>query len=398
MGDVGSGKSSICEKLTSRTGLSSYAEFSFTKNSKVYVVDNIHIADTPGLLSSTERLDHALNLLGALRYQPVTSLLFICPCKDRIDGIIDYVDKIVGPFMENFANNIAVIVTKHDLQPQLSKASITTQLTNLGIQYVFVSDKNTPKKGYVDFLSSIQATPVDVTIAPVQLTSYLNLVETDLKMRSKYSKYVKHYKDISLIGKNHLQTLTDEEQMDFAFSFKAFMMDLIGDFQKEFTNEVQGDEHNVKFLLWTQELAKEMKRELLGIRILCRQYIKTNANHNYRKCPYCGNVWALVEGCKGNTTCGSMPSLMDSENQSINVLRWNWKEITSGFDFKKSSILFTRSVLGGNNLQSGKNPELTKPCGNTIAFKKMVPVLTPPEWNFEQKETVTDVAELGEGQ
>jgi GTPase SAR1 family protein len=89
MGDVGCGKSTICEKLTGIKGLSSKKSTSYTKDSKVFLVENKYwLADTPGLKSIKERLDHALNLLGALRYRPLTCFLVVCSMKDRIDGLI----------------------------------------------------------------------------------------------------------------------------------------------------------------------------------------------------------------------------------------------------------------------------------------------------------------------
>ena len=38
------------------------------------------------------------------------------------------------------------------------------------------------------------------------------------------------------------------------------------------------------------------------------QYQSNHGVDDLRKCPHCGMVWAKVEGCEGQTTCGSMPS------------------------------------------------------------------------------------------
>jgi len=184
------------------------------------------------------------------------------------------------------------------------------------------------------------------------------------------------------------------------------MMDLIPEFQQNFTDEVKGNTLDTNFLIWTNEMGKELKRELLAIRIKCRNYVADAAatqkwnSVGLRRCPYCTNVWVLVEGCVGTTACGALPSGKDT-NRPANVWKWNWKSWfstdqgqTKKFDWKTTVSAETRIAKGGNKASVGKSPELIKPCLREIAWKDMAPVYIPADWNLEVSETVTDVSNL----
>jgi len=122
LGEVGSGKSTICEKLTGRTGLSSNSATSFTTDSKVFQVDRKYwIADTPGVMAARGRLNHALNILGAMKYRPLTAFVFVCSVRDRLDGLQKAVCELIGPFLESYGANTALIVTKQDSQNHIEE-------------------------------------------------------------------------------------------------------------------------------------------------------------------------------------------------------------------------------------------------------------------------------------
>ncbi|KAH3764054.1 hypothetical protein Pelo_4083 [Pelomyxa schiedti] len=344
MGDVGSGKSALCEKFTGKTGLSSSSEESFTKESKVFPVDNRYwLADTPGLNSGRERVEHALNLLGALRFKPVTCLLMICSLKDRLDNLEKEISDLVTPFILEFEHNIAMIVTKSDRMPTSTGEHITKIARSIGLEHILVTGLATTKEELMAFLESLTVIPpIDVSIAPDQLESYFNLAPRDLKMRATYNKYVVYFQKLTETGTQRMNSLEGDAKRDFAFSFKAAMYDLIPKYQSQLLEELGGRDGS---LLFCGEMKKEFKRQLLEIRKHCKDELYVNNDSPFRRCPYCGNVWILAEGCPGNTVCGKRPRFAE-EWRSFNVFEWDLTKIltpsSTVYDWS-ASVTTTRS-------------------------------------------------------
>ena len=77
IGDVGSGKSTIVEKLTGEKGRSSAARQSETSAAEVFETHDgsLIIADTPGSNAMTDQFEHNLHIAHALNLRPVTCIL-----------------------------------------------------------------------------------------------------------------------------------------------------------------------------------------------------------------------------------------------------------------------------------------------------------------------------------
>ena len=74
VGDVGTGKSTVVEKLTQVTGRSSDASESFTKTSGAFWTPegNLIINDTPGSNALREKVEHNVWIAAALNYMEVS--------------------------------------------------------------------------------------------------------------------------------------------------------------------------------------------------------------------------------------------------------------------------------------------------------------------------------------
>ncbi|KAH3745644.1 hypothetical protein Pelo_12938 [Pelomyxa schiedti] len=385
MGDVGSGKSTLCEKLTGRTGLSSNSKTSFTKDSKVFPVENRYwIADTPGLNSSKGRVEPALSLLGALRFKPVTCLLMVCSLKDRLDGLEEAVSDLVAPFVEEFGNNIAVIVTKKDTATNITVAEVIETVQELGLERVTVTSRHTTKAELMEFLQTLEGIPpIDVTIAPAQLVSYFNLAPNDLKMRAVYNRYVTHYKKLAESGTQYMNTLAGDLKRDFAFSFKAIMCDLLPKYQAQFFDELGSTEGG---LLWSGEMKKECRRQLLEIRNHCKEELYLNHNSQFRRCPHCGNVWVLVEGCEGVTTCGSKPETA-KEWRPLNVFEWDFNSLLATgdvFDWSSAPITHTCRFTDTQVKQYLANPKTTPTTARVM--RVLHTVITQTDQDYANKQ------------
>ena len=95
LGDVGTGKSTLVEKLTEREGRNSNANESFTRATDVFWVFDysLIIADTPGSNALKEKLEHNVHIAAAFNFRPVSRILIVVKAETRIDSVIDNVRK-----------------------------------------------------------------------------------------------------------------------------------------------------------------------------------------------------------------------------------------------------------------------------------------------------------------
>ncbi len=399
IGNTGAGKSTIYEKMTGMTGLSGGSSEFTTTNSRVGSVDDIMFADTPGVKASKDRLEHALQILGALRFRPLTALVFVIEMSKKDSLTIENISNLIAPFYE-YEDLISIIVTHHDQHPKVDKTVLKKSIEEeLEISHVYISSCSSTKNDYVSFFNGINTKPLDISIEPVELTRYFNL--ESLKHKKKmgiFNKYLLNYRELCANGTKYVLGLNDaQERMDMTFSFNALMTDTISDIQREFAEKAKLNLLDNNDLVWTMQLAHAMKQELFEIRKAVDIYQKNSPKNfqTYRKCPYCGNVYVLVEACDGTTTCGNMPSNGD-KRPKISVFKWDWRNLLNNglrFDnFERKD----EEVAKAQKTNLKYNPELTKPCGNKIAFRDMAPVTDlPMEW--EKSSNVNDVLDTDEG-
>ena len=102
------------------------------------------------------------------------------------------------------------------------------------------------------------------------------------------------------------------DQMNMTFEFQTFMYDEIVDAQKRLSNDNNfsyvGDARTVASEAGhCANMTNQLRAVLRDIRIDASQYHK-DVETEFRKCPYCPAVWVKIEGCDGDTECGSRPT------------------------------------------------------------------------------------------
>ena len=117
MGDVGTGKSTLVEKLTGVKGRSSNAMEDFTRSSEAFYVPNgsLIVSDTPGSNSRKEKLQHNIWIAGAFNFRPVSKVCIAVKAETRIDSVIDNVRKYADSFLELPTELVGVLVTHMDV-------------------------------------------------------------------------------------------------------------------------------------------------------------------------------------------------------------------------------------------------------------------------------------------
>ena len=70
---------------------------------------------------------------------------------------------------------------------------------------------------------------------------------------------------------------------------------------------------------------------LFDVRTETLAYQSEHGVTDLRKCPYCGLTWTKIEGCDGETECGSRPSVgFDVRDSNSNVMATFTFRIISG--------------------------------------------------------------------
>ena len=102
MGDVGTGKSTLVEKLADVRGQSSDAYESYTRLSKLFWSKDrsMIINDTPGANSMSEKLEHNLQIAAAFNYRPVSKVFIVVKADTRIDNTVHNVRRYVEQFTD----------------------------------------------------------------------------------------------------------------------------------------------------------------------------------------------------------------------------------------------------------------------------------------------------------
>ena len=95
VGDVGTGKSTLAEKISGVSGRSSDGKESFTTESKLFRSGEggMIVADPPGSNAMRDKLEHNMQIAAALNYSAVSRILIVVKADTRIDTTVDHIRK-----------------------------------------------------------------------------------------------------------------------------------------------------------------------------------------------------------------------------------------------------------------------------------------------------------------
>ena len=144
IGDVGTGKSTIVEKLCGVQDRSSNASESFTKETTLFNTTDrkLVISDTPGTNAMADKLEHNTQVAIALNYSPVSRILIVVKADTRIDNVVDSVRKYAEQLADLDPDVIGVMVTHMDTVTWSRERLINCLDSELGINSAVFSGKH----------------------------------------------------------------------------------------------------------------------------------------------------------------------------------------------------------------------------------------------------------------
>ena len=397
VGDVGTGKSTLVEKLTGVKGRSSNATESFTRSSEPFRVPNgsLIVSDTPGSNSRKDKLQHNVWIAGAFNFRPVSKVFIVVRAETRIDSVIDDVRKYADSFLELPTELIGVLVTHMDVVEWTEMRFSSAVSEDLGIDSVVYSAHATTGD---KLLRDILATCNERHNLTVDDENFLKL----FKIHNHQQRILKHASDeVSQFREKkrafgiEREKYGEKDQVDLVFEFQAYMTD-------EITRAQQRMSEKCGFTFFGDKAANEaghianmvnqLRVALYDIRTECLKYQSDQSASELRKCPHCGHVWEKVEGCDGETTCGNRPS-------TVNDMRKPEYAVLNTYTFIWSGGSLRIEKSGEKKVSSNMDPnsrgkDSGAGCGKPITWKLMPKADVPPEFCAATKISTDDIQVL----
>ena len=392
LGDVGTGKSTLLEKLTGEKGRSSDANESFTKNSEVFWVPDgsLIVSDTPGSNALKDKLEHNVWIAGALNFRPVSRIFIVVKAETRIDNVVDNARKYADGFLELPMDVVAVLVTHMDVV-DWKEEELTPRIKDvLGIDTVVFSSISTDDETVLQDILKTCTDDYNLTVNSENLFKLFKIHNYHRKILKSTSDEVKSFSDKKNAFDEARKAFSGKDQVDLIFEFQAYMTEEIVQAQKrmseinKFTFEGDGAANEAGHVA---NMVNQLRMVLFDIRTECLGYQSEHGVSELRKCPYCRAIWTKVEGCDGNTTCGNRPSAVhDVRNSAYSVLgTFSFRWLNGKLGIEKGDV---------KALKCEKSSSKYFGCGRTIEWKAMATVAVPSEFSETVKVGTSDVKML----
>ena len=393
IGDVGTGKSTIVEKLTDEIGRSSDSDISFTRTSEQFWTydETMIISDTPGSNAVEDKLGHNISIAHALNCMPVWRIMIITKAEKRIDNVLAGIRKYAEQLLDFPMDLMGALVTHMDTVSWSEERFRGMLDMELGIDTVVFSGIETPREKLLEDLRDICVKGVEVTINDENFLKVFKINDNRLKILRSTNREVEEFKKIKA-GFDEARKLFDnnKDQVDLIFEYQAHMRQEIEAAQRRVAEENDftfcGDEA-ANEAGHIANMVNQMRVILYDVRVEAARYHSAHGVEQARRCPHCNLVWTKVEGCDGVTTCGNRPSVsLDVRDPSYGVLgTFTFKKLSDGV----CSIFKTGSRTVPNRAREETTSKFYG-CGKSITWTEMPVVELPEEMREAVPETMED--------
>jgi len=398
VGDVGTGKSTVVEKLTNERGRASDNDTSVTKSSEVFWTTDgsIVISDTPGSNAMEDKLEHNVWIASALNFRPVSKIFIMAKAETRLDNVVDNVRKYTDRFVELDPNALGILITHMDKvtwTPTRCSAMINNEL---GIESVVFSQMNTSPHSLIQDIHGVCRGTYELGVDGDNFLKLFKLNNSNSKILMITAKEVEAFRDLKDIFNAQINAFNDKDRVDLVFEFQAYMEQQIVVAQQSMSQKANftfmGD-NSANEAGHVANMTNQLRAILHSIRIQALGYHSDHGVNDLRQCPHCGLKWAKVEGCEGNTTCGNRPAggndLRDPAYAEMATFTFHW---VKGGKAKKGQLQIQKSgskAVQAPRPRSGSGPG----CGKTINWSTMKQVPLPEEF-MQGAITTNDINDL----
>jgi len=386
VGNVGTGKSSLVEKVTLQKGLSFSGATSFTQESRFFLSPDgrLRVIDTPGVNARTEPLQHNMWVAHALGFKPVSMIGLVVKADRRIDNFIGEAEEFAMNFSE-FMDVLCIIVTHMDTVPWRAQDGQQALEDQLGLKGVFVGLTTTQSKVQADIMAACSEEPLCINIDHDNFFRYFRLPGHNIKVLQTIKRETDEFHSCTDQFRDVFNKTQESLRADLVYEFHTWCMDYIVDAQKRVSSALgftfTGGDTAVQ-ASHVANLANQMKGTLYEIRVMMLGQASPANVSLLKKCPYCGCVWMKTQGCDGMTTCGSIPSAGDARV-------FQFATFTFSFQDGHLTVIHGRNRTLGSR---GPKPTSGSGCGKSIDWQNMAPVAVPEAIN--QIQSVISTADV----
>jgi len=402
LGSVGSGKSSIVERVTGTKARASNLRMSATKESKPLwsLKGEFIISDTPGSNAVGDKFNHNIWIASAFNFREVSKIFIVVKANlGRIDNVIEAIREYSDRFVDLRNAPLGVIVTnmdRIDWEPSENgpEDDLKTMIIDeTDIKDVVFSSDSTTGATLIQKIQNVCGAPFNLKVDHDNFlrlfTGLHKMKPTDVlkECQAEEEKFRKKNEDFK---RNQKPKYKDQELVDLVFEYRAHMKEEIIMAQMRVSDKFKftfiGAEAESE-AAHMSNMSNKMIAELRKIRI---EALSAQSGHglqnNLRKCPHCGQVWTKVQGCDGSTNCGTRPS-------DKNDLREGGSAVMATFSFTWNDkwLISKSGQKNVTNHLSSTGTSRVIGCGRQIVWKEMAPVRIPAEFAESCKVTMTDV-------
>ncbi|CAD8098740.1 unnamed protein product [Paramecium sonneborni] len=330
IGEIGSGKTTLFNKITNSNELTISGGESVTRNvfqKASFYGKGFKVNDTPGMGVLEDKIQHCAGILAALAESPVSRIIFVVKF-DRTPLIAKKVMEITKAF-QRFKPIITIAITHFDLSVQQAnnKQDISNLILKQNIQSVIFISKFDSGEKICQEIDQILANSIktDVILQDYEYLSHMDLVEYkndpsqaeyDLELSSKSIQT--EFQKIAHKIKNKIPQIettdpdiTNKMQalMDFIKNEGEKVVEKYLKEQDTIYEQLVLDNKEIIMILVHFRLKKALSIEIEDIVERAQNRIKINKYHCFnfiKKCNYCKKIWLKVEG-SCTTYCGSVP-------------------------------------------------------------------------------------------
>lgn len=308
VGDVGSGKSTLFEKLSGEKGRSSGAIVSYTRSSEILEVHGrLLICDTPGSNAKEDNVMHNEAIAEAINHAAVLKLLVVVKGDKQIENVLDKINK----FQTNFgrwSEMLAFCITHMDQVPWTMEylENVIEEETDTKPPLVF-TDKNKSGDVLLDEVLLLCGEKKKLKVTERNFSTVFTLKDESAKMEKLISREIVKFEDFVRQWEEQRRGYDKESHHALLFEFYSFMHSEMKTVLERFATQnglklIQGTENYGMEDGYMINLSNQLKATLKGV---VSQMTDQNL-HQYprKKCPFCRTTVERDTNYNDYVTCG----------------------------------------------------------------------------------------------
>ena len=294
MGDVGSDKSTVVEKLTGEKGRSSESSISYTRTSEAFCVPDgsLVISDTPASNAMDYQLEHNVWIAAAFNYKLVSRLFIVAKAENHKDTVIDSISKYANRFLEPAEMDVLGVLVTHMDTVKWTEEELTPDVERkLGINTVVFSNKHTQAETLLSDILKTCTKKHNLMVDDENFFKFFKLYNNHTKILRCTNDEVKRFSAMKKNFDEARRGFTGKDLVDLVFEFQPYMADQIVEAQKRLSEKNNFTFYGDGAANEAGHVAKMVNHlRTFDIRADCVGFQSEHGVSQLRKCPHCGLV------------------------------------------------------------------------------------------------------------